>query len=98
MPDGDFYDPGPFTMNYTSYAGNFGTWHMGWTPQYNDRLNGLFNADGAVAARLGHRRVEQHDRLRRARAGDPRRRRSARLALVGLGLPSATRSSSRSTR
>ena len=21
---------------------------MGWTPQYNDRLNGLFNADGAV--------------------------------------------------
>ena len=48
VPDGSFYDPGPFTMYYTSYAGNFGTWHMGWTPQYNDRLNGLFNADGAV--------------------------------------------------
>jgi prepilin-type N-terminal cleavage/methylation domain-containing protein/prepilin-type processing-associated H-X9-DG protein len=48
VSDGSFYDPGPFTMYYTSYAGNFGTWHMGWTPQYNDRLNGLFNADGAV--------------------------------------------------
>ena len=48
LPDGSFYDPGPFTMNYTSYAGNFGTWHMGWRPQYNDQLNGLFNADGAV--------------------------------------------------
>ena len=48
VPDGDFYDPGPFTMYYTSYAGNIGTWHMGWSPQYNDRLNGLFNADGAV--------------------------------------------------
>ena len=35
-------------MCYTSYAGNFGTWHMAWTPQYNDRLTGLFNADGAV--------------------------------------------------
>ena len=50
VPDGSFYDPGPFTMYYTSYAGNFGTWHMGWTPQYNDRLNGLFNADGAVCS------------------------------------------------
>jgi prepilin-type N-terminal cleavage/methylation domain-containing protein/prepilin-type processing-associated H-X9-DG protein len=49
VPDGSFYDPGPFAMCYTSYAGNFGTWHMGWTPQYNDRLNGLFNADGAVS-------------------------------------------------
>ncbi len=48
LPDGDFYDPGQFTMNYTSYAGNFGTWHMAWTPQYNDKLTGLFNADGAV--------------------------------------------------
>ncbi len=48
LPDGDFYDPGPFTMYYTSYAGNFGTWHMGWTPQYNEQLTGLFNADGAV--------------------------------------------------
>jgi prepilin-type N-terminal cleavage/methylation domain-containing protein/prepilin-type processing-associated H-X9-DG protein len=48
LPDGDFYDPGSFTMYYTSYAGNLGTWHMGWTPQYNDQLKGLFNADGAV--------------------------------------------------
>ncbi len=48
LPDGNFYDPGAFIMHYTSYDGNFGTWHMGWTPGYNDRLNGLFNADGAV--------------------------------------------------
>ncbi len=48
LPDGSFYDPGPYTMYYTSYAGNFGTWSMGWTPQYNDQLKGLFNADGAV--------------------------------------------------
>ncbi len=48
VPDGSFYDPGPFAMNYTSYAANFGTWHMEWSPQYNDRLNGLFNCDGAV--------------------------------------------------
>ncbi len=48
VPDGAFYDPGPFTMYYTSYAGNFGTWHMEWSPQYNDRLKGLFNCDGAI--------------------------------------------------
>jgi prepilin-type processing-associated H-X9-DG protein len=48
IPDGGFYDPGPFTTCYTSYVGNFGTWHMSWTPQYNGSLNGLFNADGAV--------------------------------------------------
>jgi prepilin-type N-terminal cleavage/methylation domain-containing protein/prepilin-type processing-associated H-X9-DG protein len=48
VPDGSFYDSGPFTMYYTSYAGNFGTWHMEWSPQYNDRLTGLFNCDGAV--------------------------------------------------
>jgi prepilin-type N-terminal cleavage/methylation domain-containing protein/prepilin-type processing-associated H-X9-DG protein len=48
LPDGSFYDPGPFTMYYTSYAGNLGTWYMGWRPEYNDRLNGLFNSDGAV--------------------------------------------------
>jgi prepilin-type processing-associated H-X9-DG protein len=48
VPDGSFYDSGPFTMYYTSYAGNLGTWHMEWAPQYNDRLNGLFNCDGAV--------------------------------------------------
>jgi prepilin-type processing-associated H-X9-DG protein len=50
LPDGDFYDPGQFTMNYTSYAGNIGTWHMQWRPQYNSSLTGLFNADGAVRA------------------------------------------------
>jgi prepilin-type N-terminal cleavage/methylation domain-containing protein/prepilin-type processing-associated H-X9-DG protein len=48
VPDGSFYDPGPFVMYYTSYAGNMGTWHMGWKPQFNDRLNGLFNAAGVV--------------------------------------------------
>ena len=48
VSDGSFYDPGPFPMCYTSYAGNFGTWAMGWTPQYNDRLTGVFNPDGAV--------------------------------------------------
>jgi prepilin-type N-terminal cleavage/methylation domain-containing protein/prepilin-type processing-associated H-X9-DG protein len=48
LPDGSFYDPGPFTMYYTSYAGNLGTWYMGWRPQFNDRLNGLFNSDGAI--------------------------------------------------
>jgi prepilin-type N-terminal cleavage/methylation domain-containing protein/prepilin-type processing-associated H-X9-DG protein len=26
LPDGNFWDPGPFTMYYTSYAGNRGTW------------------------------------------------------------------------
>ena len=58
VPDGSFYDPGPFAMNYTSYAGNFGTWHMEWSPQYNDRLNGLFNCDGAVGHSRRHGRVE----------------------------------------
>jgi prepilin-type N-terminal cleavage/methylation domain-containing protein/prepilin-type processing-associated H-X9-DG protein len=48
VPDGSFYDPGPFAMYYTSYAGNFGTWHMGWRPRYNDQLKGLFVADGAI--------------------------------------------------
>jgi prepilin-type N-terminal cleavage/methylation domain-containing protein len=48
LPDGNFYDPGPFTMYYTSYAGNFGTWHMQWAPQYNGKLNGIFNVDSVV--------------------------------------------------
>jgi prepilin-type N-terminal cleavage/methylation domain-containing protein/prepilin-type processing-associated H-X9-DG protein len=48
MPDGSFYDSGPFTMNYTSYAGNCGTWSLGWNPQYNDKLNGLFLREAAV--------------------------------------------------
>jgi prepilin-type N-terminal cleavage/methylation domain-containing protein len=41
LPDGSFYDPGPFTMNYTSYAGNGGTWNLGWTPPSNGQLNGV---------------------------------------------------------
>jgi prepilin-type processing-associated H-X9-DG protein len=48
VPDGSFYDPGPFAMNYTSYAGNYGTWSQGWLPQFNGRLNGLFLREAAV--------------------------------------------------
>ena len=57
-----------------------------------------FPRRGRGPARVDHRRIEPDDRPRRAHAGDPRPRRSARMALVGLGLPSATRSSSPSTR
>jgi prepilin-type processing-associated H-X9-DG protein len=46
--DGSFYDSGPFRMNYTSYAGNCGTWTQGWLPQYNGQLNGLFLREAAV--------------------------------------------------
>jgi prepilin-type N-terminal cleavage/methylation domain-containing protein/prepilin-type processing-associated H-X9-DG protein len=48
VPDGSFYDPGPYTMNYTSYAGNCGTWNLGWVPQSNGQLNGLFLKEAAV--------------------------------------------------
>jgi prepilin-type processing-associated H-X9-DG protein len=48
LPDGWFYDPGRFTMYYTSYAGNCGTWNLLWTPQYNGQLNGLFLKEAAV--------------------------------------------------
>ena len=48
VPDGSFFDPGPFTMNYTSYAGNGGTWNLGWIPQSNGQLNGLFLKEAAV--------------------------------------------------
>jgi prepilin-type N-terminal cleavage/methylation domain-containing protein len=48
LPDGSFYDPGTFTMNYTTYAGNGGTWNLGWIPQSNGQLNGLFLKDAAV--------------------------------------------------
>jgi prepilin-type processing-associated H-X9-DG protein len=48
LTDGSFYDPGPFTMYYTSYAGNCGTWSQGWLPQYNGKLNGLFLREGVV--------------------------------------------------
>ncbi len=52
LPDGCFYDPGPFTVNYSSYAGNCGTWNLGWTPQYNGQLNGLFLKEAAVPIAL----------------------------------------------
>jgi prepilin-type N-terminal cleavage/methylation domain-containing protein len=48
LPDGSFYDPGTFAMNYTSRAGNGGTWNLGWTPQSNGQLNGLFLKEAAV--------------------------------------------------
>ena len=86
VPDGSFYDPGPFTMYYTSYAGNFGTWHMGWTSAVQRPAERALQRRWRGPDGLGHRRVEQHDRLRRARAGDPRPRRSALLSLVALGL------------
>jgi prepilin-type processing-associated H-X9-DG protein len=35
-------------MNYTSYAGNDGTWNQGWLPEYNNQLNGLFLREAAV--------------------------------------------------
>ena len=35
-------------MNYTSYAGNGGTWNLGWTPPSNGQLNGLFLRAGTV--------------------------------------------------
>jgi prepilin-type processing-associated H-X9-DG protein len=32
----------------TSYAGNCGTWSLGWTPQNNGQLNGLFLREAVV--------------------------------------------------
>jgi prepilin-type N-terminal cleavage/methylation domain-containing protein/prepilin-type processing-associated H-X9-DG protein len=49
VPDGSFYDPGPFPVNYTSYAGNYGIWSQGWLPQYNGQLNGLFLREAVVS-------------------------------------------------
>jgi prepilin-type N-terminal cleavage/methylation domain-containing protein/prepilin-type processing-associated H-X9-DG protein len=46
LPDGSFFDPGPFKMYYTSYSGSFGTWLV--FPQYNAQANGLFMARDAV--------------------------------------------------
>ena len=86
VPDGSFYDPGPFTMNYTSYAGNFGTWHMGWIPQYNDRLNGLFNCDGAVPIASVTDGLSNTIAFGEHAQDDPRPRRSALLSLVAIGL------------
>ena len=97
LPDGDFYDPGSFTMNYTSYAGNGGTWNLGWVPQSNGQLNGLFLKEAAVPIASVTDGTEPHDGLRREGPGDP----PPADQLAGTGGPRAgwaTRSSSRSTR
>jgi prepilin-type N-terminal cleavage/methylation domain-containing protein/prepilin-type processing-associated H-X9-DG protein len=47
LPDGNFYDPGPFTMYYSSYAGNRGTWAHPESP-FKENENGLFIAFDAV--------------------------------------------------
>ena len=49
VPDGDFYDPGPFTMNYSSYSGSMGTWWM--RPKNNALMNGPFLGEGCDRAR-----------------------------------------------
>src|SRR5262249_11910508 len=40
-------------MNYTSYAGNGGTWKLGWVPQSNGQLKGLFLEEAADPAASG---------------------------------------------
>jgi prepilin-type processing-associated H-X9-DG protein len=47
LPDGSFYDPGPFTMYYTSYSGNRGTWAHPQSP-FLVNENGLFLTVDAV--------------------------------------------------
>jgi prepilin-type N-terminal cleavage/methylation domain-containing protein/prepilin-type processing-associated H-X9-DG protein len=47
VPDGDFYDPGSFTMQYSSYSGCMGTWSM--RPINNVRMNGAYLGEGALA-------------------------------------------------
>ena len=46
LPDGDFWDPGAFTMHYTSYAGSTGTWNQ--PPWLKWNSNGLFYAEDPV--------------------------------------------------
>jgi prepilin-type N-terminal cleavage/methylation domain-containing protein/prepilin-type processing-associated H-X9-DG protein len=46
LPDGGFWDPGPFKMHYTSYSGSLGSWIV--FPQFNAHANGLFMGEGAV--------------------------------------------------
>ena len=46
VPDGSFYDPGPFTMQYSSYSGCMGTWWM--LPKNNSRMNGPYLGEGAI--------------------------------------------------
>jgi prepilin-type N-terminal cleavage/methylation domain-containing protein/prepilin-type processing-associated H-X9-DG protein len=47
LPDGSFYDPGPFTMYYSSYAGSLGTWHL--HPKFNALMNGVFRGLDPIA-------------------------------------------------
>jgi prepilin-type N-terminal cleavage/methylation domain-containing protein len=47
IPDGSFYDPGPFTMYYCSYSGSLGIWHL--HPKFNALMNGLFRGLEPVA-------------------------------------------------
>jgi prepilin-type N-terminal cleavage/methylation domain-containing protein/prepilin-type processing-associated H-X9-DG protein len=46
LPDGNFYDPGPFTMYYSSYSGSMGTWWM--LPKFDSQMNGPFLGEGAI--------------------------------------------------
>jgi prepilin-type N-terminal cleavage/methylation domain-containing protein/prepilin-type processing-associated H-X9-DG protein len=46
LPDGNFYDPGPFTMYYSSYSGNLGTWGM--RPVNNTLMNGPFVGEDSI--------------------------------------------------
>ena len=50
LPDGAFLTPGPYVMNYTSYAGNSGTWLLWFQqdPVPQSRMNGLFYIQSAV--------------------------------------------------
>jgi prepilin-type N-terminal cleavage/methylation domain-containing protein/prepilin-type processing-associated H-X9-DG protein len=50
LPDGALLDPGAVTMNYTSYAGNAGTWFLFSSQQLPPQksMNGLFHINSAV--------------------------------------------------
>src|SRR5262249_18921503 len=50
LPDGGFLDSGPYVMNYTSYAGNTGTWQLWFQqdPIPQSYMNGLFHIRSAV--------------------------------------------------
>jgi prepilin-type N-terminal cleavage/methylation domain-containing protein/prepilin-type processing-associated H-X9-DG protein len=50
FPDGSMADPGAVTMNYTSYAGNTGTWMLWYQQDYPPQksMNGLFHIRSAV--------------------------------------------------
>jgi prepilin-type N-terminal cleavage/methylation domain-containing protein/prepilin-type processing-associated H-X9-DG protein len=51
LPDGAMFDAGVVRMHYTSYAGNSGTWFLGWSDPkltLQGYMNGLFNVNSAV--------------------------------------------------